>query len=85
MRKLKTWGSSKGKAESAQGVSSQPPSAQWAAPAPAPAQSPSQPAQASHPNHAHGHSNLSDDELRAMEESALEYAIAQSQQQPDST
>ena len=84
MRKLKTWGSSKGKAESVQGVSSQPPSAQWAATASAQAQRPSQAPQASNLNHASGHSNLSDDELRAMEESALEYAIAQSQQQPDS-
>lgn len=89
MKRLKSWGSSKSsaKAEAAAKLANQPPSAQWPTVSTVSEEQPSrlgsQPQTQSSHVPSDTHVNFSDEEIRAMEESALEYAIQQSQQQTD--
>lgn len=79
MRKFRSWGSNKAKPDAGPALSDQRPSAQWQTTEPSVSQEGIQSQHVRDPSAA-GQNNLSDEELRAMEESALEYAIQQSQQ-----
>ena len=87
MKRLKSWGSSKSsaKAEAAAKAANQSSSGQWPTVStvseeqPALQGSQQQAQRQAAPSDTYV--NFSDDEIRAMEESALEYAIQQSQQQ----
>ena len=83
MKRLKSIGLGKSsKADNAARVSAQPPSANWPQVSPSPQHIASNGTQPQNPA-ADTYVNFSDDEIRAMEESALEYAIQQSQQQTE--
>ena len=82
MRRLTSWGSQKAKADAMQSAADQEYSRPWPAAEGHPAQIPNTQQHPSNAGQASG-SQLSDDELRVMEQSALEYAIMQSQQQTE--
>ena len=83
MKRLKSWGGGKSvaKAEAAAQAASRTSSDQWPTPVPEEqeARQRSQLTANSGVTHTDTYVNFSDDEIRAMEESAMEYAITQSQ------
>ena len=89
MKRLKSWGSGKAsaKAELAAKAANQPSSGQWPTVSTAPVDQPiregSQQQAQRQATPSDTYVNFSEDEIRAMEESALEYAIQQSQLQED--
>ena len=82
MRRLKSWGSQKAKADATQAAADQDYTRPWPTAESHPAQTFNTQQHPQDAGQTTG-SHLSDDELRAMEQSALEYAIMQSQQQTD--
>ena len=82
MRRLNSWGSQKAKADATQAAADQDYTRPWPTTESRPAHTSNTQQDPSDAGQTTG-SHLSDDELRAMEQSALEYAIMQSQQQTD--